>query len=66
MAFLMLLLIHLLSYGVLVKFLLMSITKRESFIIDPEGVIFKHYKSVDPEEHTDEVIEELKLLQKRA
>ena len=45
---------------------MMTITKRESFIIDPEGVIVKHYKSVDPEKHTDEVIEELKLLQKRA
>ena len=54
------------SYGVLGKFLMMTITKRESFIIDPEGVIVKHYKSVDPEKHTDEVIEELKLLQKRA
>ena len=55
-----------LSYGVLGKFLMMTITKRESFIIDPKGVIVKHYKSVDPEKHTDEVIEELKLLQKRA
>ena len=54
------------SYGVLGKFLMMTITKRESFIIDPNGVIVKHYKSVDPEKHTDEVIEELKSIQKRA
>ena len=54
------------SYGVLGKFLMMTITKRESFIIDPNGVIVKHYKSVDPEKHTDEVIEELKSIQKKA
>ena len=53
------------SYGVLGKFLMMTITKgNHSSLI--QGVIVKHYKSVDPEKHTDEVIEELKLLQKRA
>jgi peroxiredoxin Q/BCP len=54
------------DYGVLGKFMMMTITKRESFIIDPSGVIVKHYKSVDPDGHTDEVIEELKTLQKKA
>ncbi len=54
------------DYGVLGKFLMMTITKRESFIIDPDGLIVKHYKNVDPEKHTDEVIEELKSLQKKA
>ena len=52
------------DYGVLGKFMMMTITKRESFIIDPDGVIVKHYKNVDPDKHTDEVIEELKSLQK--
>ena len=54
------------DYGVLGKFMMMTITKRESFIIDPDGLIVKHYKNVDPEKHTDEVIEELKSLQKKA
>jgi peroxiredoxin Q/BCP len=54
------------TYGVLGKFLMMEITKRESFIIDPDGIVVKHYKNVDPEKHTDEVIEELKSLQKKA
>ena len=54
------------DYGVLGKFMMMTITKRESFIIDPEGLIVKHYKNVDPDKHTDEVIEELKSLQKKA
>jgi peroxiredoxin Q/BCP len=54
------------DYGVLGKFMMMTITKRESFIIDPDGLIVKHYKNVDPDKHTDEVIEELKSLQKKA
>ena len=54
------------DYGVLGKFMMMTITKRESFIIDPEGLIVKHYKNVDPDKHTDEVIEDLKSLQKKA
>ena len=54
------------DYGVLGKFMMMTITKRESFIIGPDGLIVKHYKNVDPEKHTDEVIEELKSLQKKA
>ena len=54
------------DYGVLGKFMMMTITKRESFIIDPEGLIVKHYKNVDPDKHTDEVIEELKSLQTKA
>ena len=54
------------DYGVLGKFMMMTITKRESFIIDPEGLIVKHYKNVDPDKHTDEVIEELRSLQKKA
>ena len=54
------------SYGVLGKFLMMTITKRESFIIDPEGVIVKHYKTVDPDLHTGQVIQDLKTLKKKA
>ena len=54
------------DYGVLGKFMMMTITKRESFIIDPAGLIVKHYKNVDPDKHTDEVIRELKSLQKKA
>ena len=54
------------DYGVLGKFMMMTITKRQSFIIDPDGLIVKHYKNVDPDKHTDEVIEELRSLQKKA
>lgn len=34
-------------------------TKRESFLIDPEGNIFKHYKNVKPEIHAEEVLYDL-------
>ena len=33
--------------------------KRESFLIDPEGVIFKHYKNVKPAIHAEEVLRDL-------
>ncbi len=37
---------------------------RTSFLIDPEGKIVKVYEKVKPEGHIDEVIEDLKNLQK--
>lgn len=33
---------------------------RESFLIDEEGKLIKHYSKVNPKEHTDEVINDLK------
>ena len=51
------------EYGVMGTFMMMTIAKRESFIIDPEGTVVKHYKKVNPDSHTQEVIDELKSLQ---
>ena len=34
--------------------------KRESFLINPEGIVVKHYKKVVPETHTQQVLEDLK------
>ena len=48
------------DYGVLGKFMMMTIAKRQSFIIDPQGRILKHYSKVNPDSHTNEVIEYLK------
>ena len=48
------------DYGVLGKFMMMTIAKRQSFIIDPQGRILKHYSKVNPDSHTNEVIEDLK------
>jgi peroxiredoxin Q/BCP len=50
------------EYGVLGKFMMMTIAKRQSFLINPEGSIIKHYKKVDPDTHTQEVIGDLKKL----
>jgi peroxiredoxin Q/BCP len=39
-------------------------TKRESFLINKRGVIIKHYEKVSPSEHAQEVITDIKELQK--
>jgi peroxiredoxin Q/BCP len=52
------------SYGVLRSALgLMEIASRETFIIDPQGRIAKHYASVDPKGHSQAVLADLKGLQ---
>ncbi len=50
------------NYGVLGKFMLMTIAKRQSFIINPDGEIVKHYKKVNSDSHSEEVINDLKQL----
>jgi peroxiredoxin Q/BCP len=52
------------SYGVLRSALgLMEIASRETFIIDPQGRVAKHYASVDPKGHSQMVLADLKVLQ---
>ncbi len=48
------------AYGVLRDFKLMKLASRQSFLINPAGEIVKHYDDVDPEEHTDQVLADLK------
>ena len=50
------------SYGVLMDYKMMQISSRQSFLINPEGVIAKHYEEVDPEEHTQQVLADLESL----
>ena len=50
------------AYGVLRDWKLIQIASRQSFIIDPDGVIAKHYEKVDPDTHTEEVLADLKAL----
>jgi peroxiredoxin Q/BCP len=51
------------EYGVSRKFMgVMELANRETFLIDPQGRIAKHYPSVDPKEHSQEVIKDLKVL----
>ncbi|HEY1284384.1 MAG TPA: peroxiredoxin [Steroidobacteraceae bacterium] len=52
------------GYGVLHRPLgLMEVARRETFIVDPEGRIAKHYPDVDPERHSKQVLADLKALQ---
>ena len=50
------------QYGVLRDYKLMQIADRQSFIIDPDGNIAKHYEDVDPKAHSAEVLADLEWL----
>ena len=50
------------AYGVLRDWKLVKIASRQSFIVNPEGLIVKHYEDVDPETHTQEVLADLEFL----
>ena len=50
------------AYGVLRDWKLMKIAARESFLVNPDGIIVRHYDDVDPETHTQEVLAELEAL----
>jgi peroxiredoxin Q/BCP len=50
-------------YGVLQNLGVIKIAKRQSFLIDPEGRIAKHYTSVDPKTHSQQVLADLRQLQ---
>jgi peroxiredoxin Q/BCP len=50
------------KYGVLRDWKLVQIASRQSFLVDPQGVIAKHYEDVDPDTHTQQVLDDLKNL----
>lgn len=50
------------AYGVLRDYKLIKIAGRQSFLVNPEGVIVKHYEDVDPETHTQEVLADLETM----
>jgi len=50
------------AYGVLRDWKLTKIAARQSFLVNPEGVIAKHYEDVDPDNHTQEVLADLEAL----
>ncbi len=52
------------EYGVLTSKLGMSYARRETFLIDPQGVVAKHYKDVDPKENSKQVLADLAELKK--
>ncbi len=48
------------AYGVLRDYKLLKLASRQSFLINPEGKIAKHYDDVDPDEHTAIVLADIK------
>lgn len=55
------------KYGVLTKFMgLVEIARRDTFLIDPNGRIVKHWMKVDPEGHSNLVLAEIRAQQAQA
>ena len=55
------------SYGVRKTYMgVMEMARRDTFIIDPQGRIAKHYESVDPEGHSQLVLADIKALKAKA
>lgn len=54
------------AYGVLRDYKLVKLASRQSFLVSPEGKIAKHYKDVDPDTHTDEVLADIKAFMGKA
>ena len=50
------------AYSVRTKMFGMTVAKRQTFLIDPQGKIAKHYEKVIPAEHSLEVLADLKAL----
>ncbi|HEY6984522.1 MAG TPA: peroxiredoxin [Rhodanobacteraceae bacterium] len=52
------------AYGVLTSKMGMTYAKRETFLIDPQGKVAKHYRDVDPEQNSKQVLADLGTLSK--
>jgi len=50
------------KYGVLSDYGSFQMAKRQTFLIDPQGNIARHYARVEPATHTDQVLADLKQL----
>lgn len=51
------------AYGVKTRMMGMTVAKRQTFLIDPEGNIAKHYEKVDPDTHSQQILADLEALQ---
>jgi len=54
------------AYGVLRDYKLLKLASRQSFLVNPQGKIAKHYDDVDPDKHTDEVLADIKAFMEAA
>jgi peroxiredoxin Q/BCP len=54
------------QYGVLKRFLgVAELAKRDTFLIDPQGKIVRHYADVDPKGHSQLVLKDIKELSEK-
>jgi len=51
------------AYGVKTRMIGIAYAKRQTFLIDPEGNIARHYVDVDPDTHSQELLVDLEALQ---
>lgn len=51
------------AYKVLTSFGPLSFTKRQTFVINPEGAVVKHYSEVKADSHSDQLLADLQQLQ---
>jgi peroxiredoxin Q/BCP len=55
------------NYGVLKTYMgVMEMARRDTFIVDPQGRIAKHYESVDPEGHSKVVLDDIKAMKAKS
>jgi len=55
------------EYGVLKTYAgVMELARRDTFLIDPQGRIVKHYESVDPEGHSKQVLADIQALKAKS
>lgn len=50
------------AYGVATRMLGMKLARRQTFLINPDGKVAKHYRDVDPDTHSMEVLADLEVL----
>ncbi len=50
------------AYGVKTRMFGFALARRQTFIIDPEGRVAKHYAKVKPASHSEQVLADLKAL----
>ncbi len=50
------------AYGVKTRMFGMTVAKRQTFIIGPDGNVAKHYDKVKPDEHSAQILADLKAL----
>jgi peroxiredoxin Q/BCP len=50
------------EYGVLKNYGVIEVARRDTFLIDPQGRVAKHYESVDPDTTSKIVLDDIKAL----